>query len=248
MSKVRQTPGNVTEGSRDFATVRTESEARYAAGHDRVQKAISKFLAKARKDENEPSLDQLNAHWPILEGVIYRYYSDFDADNQKTRSELKADVRRIASTSRKLESMLINAPEALIQMISVGLDDRKSSSGVSTSISIISTSVSVLAALCSGILDIRLKREAKTRVLNACRVLWNLREELTAKQFNRSWDDADVSNESKRDGMVRRLTSADARFVQVIVHAIDPEVTMGRVRTELKKIARSNPRQKRARN
>ena len=226
----------------DELDAKDDVEHRLLIGNERVREAVNEFFARAKRKEIEPSRDQLEVALPKISDIARSYYQDHDTDSRMRLSLMKAQARKIELHLRKANQLLEEAPEEMTLLIDSII--RSKSQNLSTQLSLHEEVKSIIRVshACFHIQEQRFKRESKKSLFNACVSLWDLREELTGEQFLRSWDDGDVSDITREAGNLRRFTSSDGRFVQVILHAIDPEVNMSRVRTQLKKIAQLKPR------
>ncbi len=85
---------------------------------------------------------------------------------------------------------------------------------------------------CGASLKIKGKKSKRLALNNCCTGLWHIREEMSGCAFTRTFDTA-----AGRDG--EQFTHQDALFVQVAIKAVDPDVQLKTIKSELKSISRA---------
>lgn len=180
---------------------------------------------------------------PALGEIVRWYWANRDSDHQTSFSDMKPEVRRLRQRLRRLQVAMDKLPRPVAHALNIQMS-RHGGGGlvVADYLAEVRSANAALDQACAPILNRKNKKSRSLSVEKACAALWKVWEEITGRPFVRNWETAKTPARLIATRGPREFVGLDALFVQIVLCAVDPGVTIQALRNGLKGVAASRPK------
>lgn len=210
----------------------------------RAYRAALRFLRTAPIEKSGVKWREARHHLrpPLLE-IVRWYWANRDYDERTTFADMKPEARRLRQRLRRLQAAMDKLPRPVVHALNMQLSRRLGGGPVVTEhFAEVRAANAALDQACSPILDRKNKKGRRVSVEKACAALWKVWESVTGRPFVRQWETGKTPARLVAARGSREFVGPDALFVQIVLRAIDPEVTIPALRNDLKRIAANRPK------
>lgn len=210
----------------------------------RAYSAALRFLRTGPVNESGETWREARQHLrPALGKIVRWYWANRDHDEQTTFADMKPEVRRLRQRLRRLQAAMEKLPRPAAHALNMQMSRRLGSGPViADHFAKVRALNAALDQACTPILDRKNKKGRSVSVEKACASLWEVWEAVTGRPFVRQWETAKTPARLVAARGSHEFIKPDALFAQIVLRAVDPEVTVQGVRNGLKCVAETRPK------